>query len=143
MLELTKNSKIQGIFKDHLAISLKFSNSSLMRIPAYNVREGERQYMEIEYEVYKITDLKQTLKNGINEFEITLWGLIWIQTVCKGYQQTTLADTCTYITNILCVCMSVLYMCTVKAPNIAHLSRFTSIGYNKKETKLKKCAQPN
>ena len=32
---------------------------------------------------------------------------------------------------------------TVKAPNIAHLSLLTSVGYNKKETKLKKCAQPN
>ena len=32
---------------------------------------------------------------------------------------------------------------TVKAPNIAHLSLLTSIGYNKKETKLKKSAQPN
>ena len=32
---------------------------------------------------------------------------------------------------------------TVKAPNIVHLSLLTSIGYNKKETKLKKCAQPN
>ena len=31
----------------------------------------------------------------------------------------------------------------VKAPNIAHLSHLTSVGYNKKETKLKKCAQPN
>ena len=31
----------------------------------------------------------------------------------------------------------------VKAPNIAHLSLLTSVGYNKKETKLKKCAQPN
>ena len=27
---------------------------------------------------------------------------------------------------------------TVKAPNIAHLSLLTSVGYNKKETKLKK-----
>ena len=34
-------------------------------------------------------------------------------------------------------------MDTVKAPNIAHLSLLTSIGYKKKETKLKKCAQPN
>ena len=32
---------------------------------------------------------------------------------------------------------------TVKAPNIAHLSFLTSIGYNNKETKLKKCVQPN
>ena len=32
---------------------------------------------------------------------------------------------------------------TVKAPNIAHLSLLTSVGYNKKETKLKKCTQPN
>ena len=32
---------------------------------------------------------------------------------------------------------------TVKAPNIAHLSLLTSVGYNKKEIKLKKCAQPN
>ena len=32
---------------------------------------------------------------------------------------------------------------TVKAPNIVHLSLLTSFGYNKKETKLKKCAQPN
>ena len=32
---------------------------------------------------------------------------------------------------------------TVRAPNIAHLSLLTSVGYNKKETKLKKCAQPN
>ena len=32
---------------------------------------------------------------------------------------------------------------TVKAPSIAHLSLLTVIGYNKKETKLKKCAQPN
>ena len=32
---------------------------------------------------------------------------------------------------------------TVKAPNIAHLSLLTSVGYNKKETKMKKCAQPN
>ena len=32
---------------------------------------------------------------------------------------------------------------TVKAPNIAHLSLLTSVGYNKKETKLKKYAQPN
>ena len=31
----------------------------------------------------------------------------------------------------------------VKAPNIAHLSLLTSVGYNKKETKFKKCAQPN
>ena len=31
----------------------------------------------------------------------------------------------------------------VKAPNIAYLSLLTSVGYNKKETKLKKCAQPN
>ena len=31
----------------------------------------------------------------------------------------------------------------MKAPNIAHLSLLTSVGYNKKETKLKKCAQPN
>ena len=34
-------------------------------------------------------------------------------------------------------------MLTVKAPNIAHLSLLTSVGYNKKETKLKKCTQPN
>ena len=34
-------------------------------------------------------------------------------------------------------------MITVEAPNIAHLSILTSIGYNKKETKLKKCVQPN
>ena len=32
---------------------------------------------------------------------------------------------------------------TVKAPNIAHLSLLTSVGYNKKETKLEKCVQPN
>ena len=32
---------------------------------------------------------------------------------------------------------------TVKAPNIVHLSLLTSVGYNKKETKSKKCAQPN
>ena len=32
---------------------------------------------------------------------------------------------------------------TVKAPNIAHLSLLTSIGYKEKETKLKKCVQPN
>ena len=32
---------------------------------------------------------------------------------------------------------------TVKAPNIAHLSLLTSVGYNKKEIKLKKYAQPN
>ena len=32
---------------------------------------------------------------------------------------------------------------TVKAPNIAHLSLLTFVGYNKKETKLKKCQQPN
>ena len=32
---------------------------------------------------------------------------------------------------------------TVKAPNIAHLSLLTSVGYKQKETKLKKCAQPN
>ena len=32
---------------------------------------------------------------------------------------------------------------TVKAPNIAHLILLTSVGYNKNETKLKKCAQPN
>ena len=31
----------------------------------------------------------------------------------------------------------------MKAPNIAHLSLLTSVGYNKKETKLKKCTQPN
>ena len=31
----------------------------------------------------------------------------------------------------------------MKAPNIAHLSLLTSIGHNKKETKLKKCVQPN
>ena len=31
----------------------------------------------------------------------------------------------------------------MKAPNIAHLSLLTSVEYNKKETKLKKCAQPN
>ena len=31
----------------------------------------------------------------------------------------------------------------VKAPNIAHLSLLTSVAYNKKETKLKKCTQPN
>ena len=31
------------------------------------------------------------------------------------------------------------YEYTVKAPNIAHLSLLTSVGYNKKETKLKKC----
>ena len=31
----------------------------------------------------------------------------------------------------------------MKAPNSAHLSLLTSVGYNKKETKLKKCAQPN
>ena len=31
----------------------------------------------------------------------------------------------------------------MKAPNIAHLRLLTSIGYIKKETKLKKCAQPN
>ena len=32
---------------------------------------------------------------------------------------------------------------TVKAPNIAHLRLLTSVGYNRKETKLKKCEQPN
>ena len=32
---------------------------------------------------------------------------------------------------------------TVKAPIIAHLSLLTSVGYNQKETKLKKCTQPN
>ena len=32
---------------------------------------------------------------------------------------------------------------TVKAPTIAHLSLLTSVGYNKNETKLKECAQPN
>ena len=32
---------------------------------------------------------------------------------------------------------------TVKAPYIAHLSLLTSVRYNKKETKLKKCAQQN
>ena len=32
---------------------------------------------------------------------------------------------------------------TVKAPNIAHLSILTSVGYNKKETKLKKNSQLN
>ena len=32
---------------------------------------------------------------------------------------------------------------TVKAPNIAHLSLLNSVGYNKKEIQLKKCAQPN
>ena len=31
----------------------------------------------------------------------------------------------------------------LKDPNNAHLSLLTSVGYNKKETKLKKCAQPN
>ena len=31
----------------------------------------------------------------------------------------------------------------VKAPNIALLILLTAVGYNKKETKLKKCAQPN
>ena len=34
-------------------------------------------------------------------------------------------------------------MVTMKAPNIAHLSLLTSVRYNKKGTKLKKCAQPN
>ena len=46
-------SKIQGLFKDHLEIFLKNLNSSLAGIPAYNVREGKRQYMKIEYEVKK------------------------------------------------------------------------------------------
>ena len=32
---------------------------------------------------------------------------------------------------------------TVKAPNIAHLSLLTSVGYNTKEIKLRKYAQPN
>ena len=32
---------------------------------------------------------------------------------------------------------------TVKAPNIAHISLLTSVEYNKKETKLKKCVQSN
>ena len=32
---------------------------------------------------------------------------------------------------------------TVKAPNIVHLSPLTSIGYKKKETKLKNCSQQN
>ena len=32
---------------------------------------------------------------------------------------------------------------TVKAPNIAHLSLLTSVGYNKNKTKLKKCTQQN
>ena len=32
---------------------------------------------------------------------------------------------------------------TVNAPNIAHLSLLTSVGYNKKETNLKNSAQPN
>ena len=32
---------------------------------------------------------------------------------------------------------------TVKAPNIVHLSLLTSDGYNKKETRLKKCTQLN
>ena len=31
----------------------------------------------------------------------------------------------------------------MKAPNIAHLSLLTSVGFSEKETKLKKCAQPN
>ena len=35
------------------------------------------------------------------------------------------------------------FMGMVKAPNIAHLSLLTSVGYNKKETKMKKCSQPN
>ena len=33
--------------------------------------------------------------------------------------------------------------CTVNAPNIALLSLLTSVGYNKKETNLKNCAQLN
>ena len=35
------------------------------------------------------------------------------------------------------------FLLTVKAPNIAHLSLLNSVGYTKKETKLKKCTQPN
>ena len=35
------------------------------------------------------------------------------------------------------------YLFMVKAPNIAHLSLWTCIGYKKKETKLKKSIQPN
>ena len=32
---------------------------------------------------------------------------------------------------------------TVKAPNIAHLSIATSVGYSKKEANLKNCSQLN
>ena len=39
--------------------------------------------------------------------------------------------------------MIAITVSTVKAPNIAHLTLLTSFGYNKKETKLKKSAQPN
>ena len=31
----------------------------------------------------------------------------------------------------------------VKTPNIVYLSLLTTVGYNKKETNLKNCAQPN
>ena len=44
---------------------------------------------------------------------------------------------------ILNVVVPILKTLKVKAPNIAHLSLLTSIRYNKKETKLKKCVQPN
>ena len=39
--------------------------------------------------------------------------------------------------------IEMVLLSTVKAPNIAHLSLLTSVGYNNKETKWKKCIQPN
>ena len=48
-----------------------------------------------------------------------------------------------YVFKQLCDILYNAVTSTVKAPNIAHLSLLTSVGYNKKETKLKKCARPN
>ena len=39
--------------------------------------------------------------------------------------------------------IEMVLLSTAKAPNIAHLSLLTSVGYNKKERKLKKCTQLN
>ena len=37
------------------------------------------------------TRVPNTLDPGLAQHNVTMLGLIWVQTVCKGYQQTTLS----------------------------------------------------